>query len=515
LKQRHIPSLTLVVFLLFLTSSCDLLRDSPFEVSAWSPGEGFHDPAGNISLTLEFSHNPDQASVEHHFSFTEDGNRVAGAFFWEGRRLIFRPHGALEKNRDYAIILAADASDEGGLSMDQRFEGNFTTREDHVRPRFLSMVPENGTILYETQGELRLGFSPPVSLTSLRENVSLSPAMGGIWSRGAAEEIVRFIPAEPWKQGQRYELRISASLSGDNNMSTGKDMTLVFTAGDDRGKPFLKGAWQLDGEGSMKELEEASFPATGAAGISGENSGWEKGSRIRLEFSEPVDTSSVQSCLVAESAPPLVLETMPGLSGEMVFRFAEKPAWGSRFSIQIKPGIRDAAGNESREDHLFRIYADGLSSKPPSLIGIRLPMAPGNTGAENQELWDYSPENLFYDLPIANGEERYPYEKRTATWIELYIDTAPGAEVDLFSVMDLFHVETTNHAFSFSPRSIQGENFSVPGPRPGWEPYIRLEIRGYLINTINAGVVSFCLDPGLGDTMGNQNEKPFRISLLK
>lgn len=495
--------------------SCDILRDSPFEVSAWSPGGGFHDPAGDIPLALDFSRSPGRASVERYFSLTEDGNRVNGAFRWEGRRMIFFPNAPLEENRDYAVTLAADASDEEGLSMDRRFEGNFTTRGDGSRPRFLSVFPENGAILYGERAELRIVFSRPVSLGSLREYVSLSPAMEGAWSQEETGGAVRFTPVEPWEQGRRYELKISASLAGENGMSIGKDIITLFTAGDDRVKPFLRGAWRLDGEGIMEELAEALPPASGISGAPRENPGWEKDSRIRLEFSEPVDTSTVLSCLTAEPAPSLVLETLPGFQEEIVFRFAERPAWGSRFTLRIKAGIRDAAGNESGEERLFRICADGLYSKPPALIGIRLPMAPGKSGAEGQDPRDYSPESLFYDLPIAGGEGRYPYGERIPAWIELYFDTAPGAEIDVFSVMDLFRIETTNNVFTFSPQSVETENFSLPLPRPGWESYGRLEIRGKLTNTINSGVVSFCLDPGLGDTRGNRNEEQFRISLLK
>jgi hypothetical protein len=504
----------MVIVLLWILS-CDILRDAPFEVSAWSPGEGFHDPAGDIHPALDFSHDPDRASVERYFSLTGEGSRVKGAFRWEGRRLIFRPHAPLEENKDYTVTLAAAASDERGLSMDRQFEGNFTTRGDSSRPRLLSVFPEDGTVLYEERAEIRIAFSRPVSLKSLREEVSLSPAMEGSWTRGEAEGLVRFTPAEPWKQGQRYELRIAASLAGENGLSIGRDVITLFISGDDKVKPFLRGAWRLDGEGIMEELTEVLLPAAGIAGISWENSGWEKASRIRLEFSEPVDTASVRSCLTAEGAPTLMLETMPGFREEIIFRFAERPVWGSRFTLQVKAGIRDAAGNESREDRLFRVYANGVYSKPPSLIGIRLPMAPGKSGAENQDLRDYSEETLFYDLPIINGEGRYPYGERIPAWIELYVDTAPGAEVDLFSVMDLFRVETTNSVFSFSPQSIGTENFFLPDPRPGWESFRRVEIRGFLTNTINAGVVSFCLDTGLADTLGNQNPRSFRISLLK
>lgn len=271
----------------------------------------------------------------------------------------------------------------------------------------------------------------------------------------------------------------------------------------------------MDGEEIGEKLAEYFPPAAGIDGISQENSGWEKASRIKLEFSEPVDASSVKSCLSAEGAPALMMETMPGFRGEIIFRFAETPAWGSRFTFQVKAGIRDAAGNESREDRLFRIYADGVYSKPPALAGIRLPMAPGKTGAEEQDLRDYTEESLFYDLPITGEEGRYPDKEPVPAWIELYFDAAPGAEIDVFSVMDLFRIETTNSVFSFSPQSVRADNFSLPDPRPGWESFRRLEIRGKLTNTLNAGVVSFCLDPGLADTLGNQNPRAFRISLLK
>jgi hypothetical protein len=514
LKRRFLFFLLIVIILLWILS-CDLLRDSPFEVSAWSPGEGFFDPAGDIPLTMTFSHSPDRASVERYFSFTEDGNRVAGTFLWKDRRMIFRPDAPLEENKDYVITLAADASDERGLSMDRQFEGNFTTRENSFRPRFLAVFPENGATVYDGRTELRILFSRSVSPKSLREHISLSPAMEGAWSREETEGLVRFTPLEPWKQGQRYELRISASLSGENGMSLGKDIITLFTVGDDMVKPFLTGAWRMEREGFIEELEEALPAATGVISTARENSGWEKDNRIRLVFSEPVDTSSVKSCLTAEPAPSLVLETPPGFYEEMTFRFAERPSWGSRFTIQLKAGVCDAAGNESQKDRLFRIYADGLCSKPPELIGIRLPMAPGKTGADNQDPRDYSPESLFADLPVTAGEDRYPYGEQISTWIELYFDTAPGAEIDLFSVLDLFRIETTNTVFSFSPRSIRAADFSAGHPRPGWEAYTRLEIRGYLTNTINAGVVSFCFDSGLGDTLGNRNEKSFRISLLK
>jgi hypothetical protein len=513
---------------LFLcAAACDILRDSPFEVSAWSPGEGFFDPAENFSLSLKFSHDPDRASVERCFTMTENGNRMNGAFVWEGRRMFFQPKAPLEENRDYVITLAQDAMDETGLSMDKQFEGTFTTRPVSARPRLLSVSPADGGILREDRGELRLVFSESVPLASLRDHVSLSPGMDGVWSAGEEPGLFCFTPAEPWKTGQRHEVHVSASLAGENGLSLGRETVTVFFAGEDTVKPFLTGAWRLEAGGAAEALVEDFIPPSGSSPAVRENSGWGRDSRIGLAFSEPVDTASLKSCLIAEPAPSLVLETPPGLRDEVVFRFTERPSWGSRFSFQLKAGVRDAAGNESEDLHRFFISVDGPNSRPPSLIGIRLPMAPGKTEVEDQELRDYSPQDLFADLPIAptpgaeNGDEtakdddRYPYGKAQFTWIELYFETAPGLTIDPFSVMELFRIETSNRVFTFSPRSIRAENFSSPDPRPGWESYVRLEIRGYLTNTINSGVVSFRIDPGLEDTGGNRSGAAFLISLLK
>jgi hypothetical protein len=513
--KKMIRSAALAAALFPVLLSCDLLRVSPFEVSAWSPGTGFHDSAGDLSLSLSFSHDPDRASVERYFSLTEDGSRIRGTFLWEGRRMIFLPRAPLEENRDYALSLADGAMDGKGLSLDRQFEGFFTTRPEDSRPRLVSVFPENGACLYEKRGELELVFSPPVSLKSLWESVSLSPAMNGAWSRGAGEGSVCFTPEEPWKQGQRYEIRIAASLAGETGKTLGREWVSVFNAGDDRVKPFLKSAWRMENGGVLEALEEDLPPPSGVLAEVRENPGWGKDSRIRLVFSEPVDMALVKSCLVAEPAPSLVLENEPGFGEEIIFRFAEPPAWGSRFSFQLKAGVRDAAGNESEGNHRFLMYADSVYSKPPSLAGLRLPLAPGKTGAEDQALSFYTPEDLFAELPINSGEGQYPYKEAVRTWIELYFDTAPGASVDAFTVMELFQIETSNKVLDFSPRSIRAENFSIPEAQAGRESCVRLEIQGDLTNTINAGLVNFRIDPGLRDSLGNQSESAFWISLLK
>ncbi|MDR1618829.1 MAG: Ig-like domain-containing protein [Treponema sp.] len=498
----------LCVFLMCLFCTCDILRDSPFEVTHWSPGEGYHGVEA-LNVSVVFSHEPDRASVERYFSLTADGNRVWGSFRWEENRVSFLPGAPLEENRDYVLAVGEEAHDTNGLSMDRKFEAAFTTRPAGSRPEITGVTPPAGGILTGLRTPLRVFFAGPVPLSSLQDHVTLNPAAAGSWSTGDGGKTWEFTPSEKWTPGQRYELEVSASLTGPTGLSMEKEFFSTFTAGPAGEKPRLLGAFRLDGE-EEEPLEEE------RVGDFTENSGWEKDSRLKLVFSTPVDLVSLGGRLVTEEGPSLTLETGGLFSAEALFRLNEKPAWRSRFLIRLKAGVSDEAESESVDEHLYRIYVDGKRSTPPRLRGIRLPLAPGRSPPEAQEPAVYSVDDLFANLSLGSDEDRFPFlPDGVPLWIELYFDTAEGAKADPLSVMALFRVETTNNVLFFSPRSVETENFTFAEPAAGWETCDRVEIRGLLTNTVDSGVVSFIVGAGLEDSLGNKSGELFRISLLK
>jgi hypothetical protein len=369
---------------------------------------------------------------------------------------------------------------------------------------------------------LSIEFSRTVSLNSLRDSASFSPSMSGAWHLEEAETLAIFTPSEPWPQGKRFEFRITASLEGSNGMATGKDFLGVFYIGADHTLPYLAGAWRLKADGNSEEL------VADPLGEFIENAGWEKDDRLLLKFSRDVDLLSVGTALTVENGSSLVLE-MPSYSpqicfdSEAVFHFDKPPTYESRFSVRLRKGVKDMPGNESGDEYLFRIFANGKNSKPPSLVGIRIPMSPD--GLQNDSSDDppdddpdfqlriYSVDQLFDDLPVQS--ENYPYNVKTATWIECYFDCAPGATIDLFSIMETFRVETSNNVITFSPFVVRNSGFTVADPHIAWKRYQRLEIAGNLTNTTNAGLVHFFFTKGIKDSAGNSSENQFRISLIK
>lgn len=512
MNKLYIFILTIIIFTF---NSCDILRFSPFEVSSWTPGKGYHDEPEEIIVSLNFSGDPDTASVEKNFSLTGDGNRVKGAFSWNGKKIIFMPLTPLEKNTDYIINVAADAHDKRGLSMDEAFSASFTTRIDNTRPFLLSCYPELFAEIDDQKTEVRLCFSIPVPLNALYDNVSFSPSIPGTWLLEDDGKTAVFTPAEPWSMNTKYEIRVSTSLTDNNGMNIGKEFISIFTIGTDREAPSLLSAHRITKDNERIELLADKGFASATEPLV-ENSGWEKEDKLFLVFSKPVDGLTLKNYLSADDAPNLVMETSleqssNGYNSEYYFYFNSIPLYESRFTIRLKPGVKDSSGNESKDEYIYRIFANGEFSKPPSLMGLRMPMAPENT--DDMELFSVSIEEIFKTAAITVGH--YPSGGSISTWIELYFDTAQGAAIDLFSVMELFRIETSNNVITFSPRQVKITDFSVTEPQEGWENYQRIEITGNLINSTYFGIIYFLISSGLRDSLGNKNENPQRIAVMK
>jgi hypothetical protein len=500
----------LLLFSIFSFISCDILRTSLFEVVSWTPGSGYQSEPEKIIISLTFSHDPDKASIEKNFSLTGDGNHIIGTFLWGDKKLTFSPLAPLETNTDYTIILSADAHDTKGLSMDEPFNCYFSTRPGNTRPFLISSYPEMYSVITDTRAEVKLRFSIPVPIKTLYDNVFFTPSMTGSWRLENDGQLAIFTPAEPWAQKTRYEIRFSTSLTDNNGMNIGNDFFCVFTTKSDLEIPYLVNAIRITNNDELVLLTP-DRGYSGAVELPVENKDWEKNDKLMFVFSKPVDSISVKNYISAEDGPNFIMETAPGYETEFIFRFESIPVYESRFTLRIKPGIKDITGNESKEEYIYKIFVNGKFSKPPALAGIRIPMSPNN-GIDN-ELVFYETDSLFNIIPIS--DENYPSGESINTWIELYFITAEGASIDLFSLMELFRIDTSNNVISFSPRQIKDTDFSTADPYTGMEDYQRIEITGNLTNSTNFGVVNFQIAAGLKDTLGNRNDKLLKISLLK
>jgi hypothetical protein len=502
-----------VFVIIFSFNSCDILRWTQFEVLSWTPGEGYFSQMDEIVVSMVFSRDPDRDSVERRFSLTADSGRIRGEFLWEGRKMTFSPLMPLEKNTDYNLKLSAEACDINGLSLDFPFEKKFTTRADTERPALVLCYPSMYAEVNDPKMEVQLEFSTPVTLNTLYDNISFNPSMTGIWRTEKNDKLAIFTPAESWIINRRYEIRFSTSLTDNKGMNIGNNFTSVFTVVPDNNVPELLYAGRITKDGITIPLDPDTGIYVNALEPLIESDGWEKDDRLLLVFSKPVDSLSVKNCLSVEDASSLLMETSNGFKTDFIFYFETTPVYESRFTFRLKAGVKDISGNENRKEYVYRIFTNGKFSKPPSLVGIRMPMALGNS--EDKELVFFGIDSLFESLPIKDGSDNYPSGEKIKTWIELYFKTTEGASIDKYSLMELFRIETSNNVLSFSPFIIKTGDFSILDPHEGCENFERLEIIGILTNSTNFGIVSFLISSGLKDSLGNRNEKTMRISVRK
>jgi len=503
--------LSFMIFLIILPlNSCDILRSSKFEVISWTPGSGYHDHPDKINVSIKFSHEPDKANAEKNFSLSGNGNKIRGNISWNGNNMVFSPITPLEKNIDYEINILDNTRDTKGLSMDYAFKGNFSTRSSNIRPVLISFSPSMYARVDNINTKIILEFSLPIPLRTLYDNVSFNPSMSGLWQLENGGKIAVFTPSQSWTNNSRYEIKINNSLTDNNGMNIGSEFSGIFFTGTDLETPRLLSARRLTNNNEMIELIACGGYSSVLNPII-ENANWEKNDRLLLIFSKPVDVNSVKTFVAVDDGPNLVIETQPGYVNEISLKFENIPVYKSRLTIRIKPGIKDSSGIETKEENVFRIFADGKLSMPPELAGIRMPMSPGN--AADKKLKFYDNNSLYKIIPIS--DENYPSGESINTWIELYFKTAEGALIEQFSLMELFRIETSNNALNFSPRLIKTNNFTIPEPETGYEEFQRIEISGILVNTTFYGIINFQISPGLTDTFGNRNENILGISLIK
>lgn len=487
--------------------SCDILRDKPFEVVSWSPGSGVHTELNNIKIGLRFSHDTDMPSVEKSFTLREGSETLKGSFSWNGTSMTFYPASPLLKNKDYEILLSTDAQAKNGLSLEERFEAKWTTRSGIARPQIKGITPEDGTVINDKWQKISIRFSEAVDALTCGREISITPSIKGTWQIEEDGFLAVWTPEEQWKFGRRYTLAISEFFESAGGKSTGKNYEARWVAGSDAQAPVLTAFYAIDSRGNNIFTVVPDNPETADATTAyTENKNFEKDYKFRICWDEPVGISKLKNFLSFEPALKFNVDPPFGYKDTAVITLVDVPEWGGSFNIKLKSGISDETGNISNENFFYRVTADGIYSMPPKLLAVRLAW---NTN----DCIIFSPDALYEYIDLSSS--KFPYETDTQAFFELYFDTAEGAVINMFSLMDLLKINVTNSCLNFSIKSIVKSNFTESVCAAGFEDKQRLEVRGILRNTANEGVVNFIVGKGLLDSNGNTAKNEMKIQLLK
>lgn len=502
----------LATLIMLAASSCDILRVAPFMVISWSPGPGRHLVTDGIALRVEFSEEPDRASAENSFSLSEDGAALSGEFSWLGTALTFLPYGGLRANAEYRMTVSAEARNAAGVSLEQPFEVAFSSRPEAVRPRVVSTLPERDGVLANVTDVVRMDFSESLDEVSLRECIAFSPSIRGTWNMEPGGDIATFLPLEPWTWGEEYNVAVSAELIDSSGNRMGEPYEFRFTIGTDLIPPVLLRAEAVDEDGLPMLTVSADVQQDG---VLQENPGWEASWKLRLHYSEPVSWRTLSSSI--EGGGGVTPEAVWDSDGKQCvdIRMNGYPEWGEDFSVRIQPGVEDEAGNASLHDTVFKFRFNGLLSRPPRFVGIRLPLSPGEELPEDRQLAVFSVAQPYTTIAMTGVATGYPVGVPVNTSLEIYIELAPGAEIDLLSLMKSFRFSSTNAAVDFSANRMRLGGFDYSEAHAPWATYAVASVDGTLTNRVDSGILTVQLAAGFNDSRGNAAGAPQRLALLK
>lgn len=485
---KNILHFLCTVFLL----SCDILREYPFEIAGWSPGEGFHDPYDGSALYLRFNRKPDRESVERAFELLENGTRINGRTEWADDVFCFYPSAPLRDNHEYSAVLSTAARDTRGVFIEKQFAGNWTTRRSEDRPQIADVTPDENGVIQRGFSPVNVIFSTAVSLKSCYSHITFTPEITGSWRLDDSGKSAVFTPVSRWKNGENYTLKIGASFESLSGRTIGQEFIRRFSVDGETEPPVIIGVKALDTKnkvirtntGGINEYELAEFPA--------ENTGWESCFRLRFDFSENVETLSFKRALSFETTLSFDLDTKAALASRIIVSFKEPPEYKKRYLIRLNRGIKDGTGNESDTAYIWQFYVNGSRSKPPELVRI-----------------DITTDDFHESYMAGDNFQNILPGNETDAEIILYFDTAQNAAINLYSFMELFRFSSTDNVLSFLSKTINDGGHSADG-------LARIILEGTLDDrSIERGIVTIEIGAGLLDSFGNKQKAVQRIVLLK
>jgi hypothetical protein len=459
--------------------SCALLDMSPLAVSAWSPTDSTLARMEGVVVRIEFSRAVNAVLAERAFSLTADDSTLPGRITWaDDRTLVFLPDEPLRDRVLYEMRVSTTAEDLDGRDLSPEFCHTFTSRVDFTRPTVVSSCPADHGRVGDRLAPFSTTFSEPMDRASVAAAFSLSPSVAGYYSLSGDGTVFTFTPAEPLQWQTRYTVTIGADAADLQHNTLGAEHATHVFVGTDSTPPAVASVASAD----LSLILTADDPSDSGMTVSG---GWESTQGLRVTFTEPVLTGSAASAIVISPTVRYEIgESAAERTGTLTYSFPDRLAYGTTYTVSIGSGVEDAQGNASPAPATYHFTVDGPSTRPPVITRVFFPSTAGDP-ATNTELRDYDAISLP-DL--------------ADTFFDLYVDCAPGASVDRFSLARAFGVAVTNGAADISPFAVQvAPPVTQPAPDSSANEVVA-RVWVHVTNRITSGQVVLHVSTVLTDT---------------
>jgi len=396
---------------------------SPFDTGICTDNSG---TGSNALLEIRFSEPMNEVGTAAEITISPN---VSGIISWiapDTIRLIFTR--SLAPNTQYSLTIGKNSSDLAGNKMTENFTTFFLSTSNGGYPGVISIfVPTGSSILCNSGTGALLDIlssvvdnactgNPQVSPVSVlftesmnqstaEGGFSISPNVSGRFTWPSADRL-EFLPDNPFEPGKRYEILISTNAedSGGNKIQNSVQGSFVASGIDlippDINCPSCGASFEINGDLDNCGIIPDDIVAQKNGSTISTNVCAQ--SPIKIEFSEPMNTASVQNSI---SFSPNADYTTSWTGNTLTIRPLYSLNSDKTYVLQISASAKDISGNQLKNDITigFRtenlspvVYAIGLESQTNCLNYSGTP----STGHASGGNWLSA--NCFWDktLPV-------------------------------------------------------------------------------------------------------------------
>ncbi len=474
-------------------------------------------------ITVEFSQNVRESSVQKSFSLTEDSQSINGTFYFNGCTVQFFPENGIQENYDYVFSITTDCEDEDYNSLSKKFVKEFSTRIDKTDPEVLSVTLENNANLAEKN--IVIKFSKPVNESSFFNSISVIPSFEYFTFFEDEGKTIKLIPLEKLLKNTDYKITISTDLMDCSRNYLREKFVKTVSAGKKYEAPAVNCTILSTGNKERRFLDCSEFE---------ENDSGEKilkagnvslNSKIRFNFDEKMSFEGISSevSIFPVCSYSLTKDEIDSKWFELKLKDAE---WGKTYRICLSAGIADVYSNKIEKENSLYVSFDCEEERPPCFIEGYL------------QISSFSEENYKNSFKVLNASSNYDYlifdpavyEPETETESVLYLifsssNDEKNSGINVYSLLDKFSITVSNNCAGISIEKIELidneiENFPLKN-------IIRSEVLQlnqklsvvkctlFVKNNAKKGIIQFNLESGFTDSLENAAVEGFAFKVNK
>lgn len=454
-------------------------------------------------ITVEFSRAPNSISVQNSFSLTEDKIEVSGIYIFTGSTVLFYPNNGIRENYDYVFTIANNCEDKNGISIKDKYVNSFTTRKELNPPEILSISPADNGKLSIDDNYMEIFFSEPIDKNSFKSALSIIPSFNYILEFNDNNDAVKIIPTDKLQVNTDYKITISRTLMDTSRNFILDDFLFSFYVNKNFENPTLS-ATIINSNNYSKSIKNNEkidhIPLN---------------SEVLISFSTEMNLTSLSSCISLTPSLPFTL-TKDELNSKWCKISFSKITWGSEYTLNISKKLSDKFSNNISHDITYRFEFNSDSDKPPEFIEGYIQTGIWTDGTISKDDYKLISKDTNYEYIIYDPTYFLDNKDVNADLYLVFSSSKESAGINIYSLMDKFSISVSNSNSTYVIKKISKLGSTTLDTYPIKEMCTsNVKDTGLIIsvfkyeleisNSTKNGIISFQIDSGIKDNLGNES----------